>query len=76
MWRYAAVVAVTILLAGAPGIVYALHTWGLGSDVEQIRDRQDDVRTRLTALEVQVRANQDLLRDVQMQLDVHTNGGN
>ena len=41
----------TILLTGAPAIVYALHTWGVSNHVDRIQDRQDDVRIRLSVLE-------------------------
>ena len=54
VWKPIALVLVTILLAGSPGIVYSLRTWSLRDETKQIRERQDDVRQRLAVVESQL----------------------
>jgi hypothetical protein len=66
VWKWVAAILVTILLTGSPSVLYALRTWGLRDDVHEIRERQDDVRLRLTAVEVQAQlmlAEIDRLRE-------------
>jgi uncharacterized protein YpmS len=53
IWKTIALVLVTILITGTPGIVYALRTWSLNDEVGLIRERQDDVRDRLARIEAQ-----------------------
>lgn len=68
LWKYVATIAVTVMLAGSPGILYALRTWNINTEVKVIRERQDDVRTRLTIVEAQLRAEHDLVVDLQEQI--------
>ena len=51
VWKAIALVLVTVLIAGSPGIIYALRTWSVANELKLVRDRQDDVRERLTAVE-------------------------
>ena len=62
-WRWIAAICAAIMLAGAPGIVYALRTWGLNEQVGIIKERQDDVRIRLGILESQ---NDELRHQVEL----------
>jgi hypothetical protein len=69
IWKTIALVLVTILLTGTPGIIYALRTWTVSEDLKLVRDRQDNVRDRLAALEVEVAdLEEDILR-AQSELD-------
>jgi hypothetical protein len=54
IWKSIALICITILIAGSPGLIYALRTWSVSDEVRVVRDRQDDVRDRLARLEVQV----------------------
>jgi hypothetical protein len=54
IWKSVALVTVTVLVAGAPGMIYALRTWSVATRIDQIQERQDDVRTRLAILETRV----------------------
>lgn len=53
VWKSLALIVVTILIAGSPGMIYALRTWSVSTRVDLIQTRQDDVRDRLTRLEAQ-----------------------
>jgi uncharacterized protein YpmS len=53
IWKTIALILVTILITGTPGLVYALRTWSLNDEVGLIRERQDDVRDRLARIEAQ-----------------------
>lgn len=72
VWKTVALILVTVLLTGTPGIVYALRTWTLNSRTDLIQTRQDDVRDRLARLEVkyelllqQVQAQQEEIHQLQ-----------
>jgi hypothetical protein len=72
---------VTILVAGAPGMIYAIRTWSVSSRVDLIQDRQDDVRDRLARVETKYDAllinfddQKEEIHRLQAQLDASTRG--
>lgn len=71
VWKPVALVLVTILLTGAPGIVYSLRTWSLRDDTAQIRERQDDVRQRLAVVEAKVEALQTEVINLRAEVRQH-----
>jgi hypothetical protein len=75
VWKSLALVAVTILVAGAPGMIYALRTWSVTNRIDLIGTRQDDVRERLARLEVKYDAllAQQQLQEQQIR-DLEANG--
>lgn len=75
VWKPIALVLVTILLTGAPGIVYALRTWTVADDLSTVRDRQDNVRDRLASLEAQVNEMQEDIARIELGLQAHSQQG-
>lgn len=55
-------VLAALLLAGSPGLVYAVRTWALVTKVDTLQDKQEDIRVRLSILETQ---NSQLVEQVQ-----------
>jgi uncharacterized protein YpmS len=70
IWKTISLVLVTILVTGTPGIVYALRTWSVNDEVHLIRDRQDNVRDRLTTSEQEIRGLHLDVDRLQRQIDV------
>lgn len=70
VWKWVAAILATILLAGAPGMVYALKSPSQ-ADVKLIRDRQDDVRIRLSVVEAQLRENALVLQQLRDEIQTH-----
>lgn len=75
VWKSLALICCTVLVAGAPGIIYAVRTWGIRDDVTLIRDRQDDVRIRLTVLERQQQDMAEEIKELRAQLAAHLGFG-
>lgn len=71
VWKWLAAICLTVLISGAPGILYALRTWNTQSQVEIIRERQDDVRTRLAVLEAQHRTLVDEIIELRLEIAKH-----
>lgn len=71
LWKWVAALLATILLTGAPSIVYALRTWDLKAEVKLLRERQDDVRGRLNTLEAENRSLQAQIIDLHEDLMLH-----
>jgi hypothetical protein len=69
VWKTVALVLVTVLLTGTPGIIYALRTWSVAEDVTLIRDRQDNVRDRLATLEAHMLNLESDVARVQQDID-------
>ena len=63
VWKWIAAILVTILIAGAPGIIQAVRS-PTRDEVEFIRERQVQVLIHLGELDQQILALQDLIRDL------------
>lgn len=72
VWKAIALVCITVLVAGAPGIVYAIRTWGIANEVHVIKERQDDVRLRLGILEERNTVLEEQVRELHAELLAHT----
>ena len=72
LWKWVAAMLSAILLAGAPGMVYALKTPS-SEEVKIIRERQDDVRIRLAIVEAQLKENAVLIQQLREEIREHVN---
>lgn len=70
VWKWISALLVTVLLAGSPGIIYALRSPS-PEKVEQINDRQQLVLQRLAAIEVRLTVLEERLADLEAAFESH-----
>jgi hypothetical protein len=70
IWKWIAAILIAIMLAGAPSIVQAIKAPSQ-AEVDIIRERQNLILQRLTAIDIYIVQNRDLLMEIQEELRAH-----